>query len=424
MYRTFILCLENNYMHTIKSITVDIILDSRGNPTLSVSVFTDTCFSGNCMVPSGASVGKYEAYEMRDNGQSNGGVINAKEIILTKILPTLLGKNIEDQHDIDHTMITLDGTSNKQVLGGNSMIGVSIACAKAAAKVKGQEFYEYLKILAPPTSFLSTPRLYLNLINGGKHTLNNLAFQEYHIVPMVDSIIESLAIAKTIQEKLGEIVKEKYGIVKLGDEGGYAIAEDDVEIPLALLRKAVVACGFTDKIMFALDVAATSFYDEEKGLYIFSGREYSKDTLRDFYLQLAKEYSFISIEDPFFEEDFESFSLLQKMLPNVCIVGDDLTVTNCVRLKQAIEEKSVKGIIIKPNQIGTLSETIDAITHAQNNGIKCIVSHRSGETNDDMIADITMAFNCFGMKGGARGQEVREAKYTRLALIESLLNKK
>ena len=146
--------------------------------------------------------------------------------------------------------------------------------------------------------------------------------------------------------------------------------------------------------------------------------------MRDFYLQLAKEYSFISIEDPFFEEDFESFSLLQKMLPNVCIVGDDLTVTNCVRLKQAIEEKSVKGIIIKPNQIGTLSETIDAITHAQNNGIKCIVSHRSGETNDDMIADITMAFNCFGMKGGARGQEVREAKYTRLALIESLLNKK
>lgn len=411
-------------MHTIENIKVDIIQDSRGNPTLSVTVFTDTGFFGNCMVPSGASTGENEAYEMRDNDKSDGGMTKAREIILSKIFPALLGKNIENQRDIDHTLITLDGTSNKHTLGGNSTLGVSIACAKAGAKAMGQEFYEYMKTLAPITSQPITPRLYFNIINGGKHTINNLAFQEYLIVPMVDTVKESLNIAKVVQEKLGELVQEKYHDVKLGDEGGYAIPEKDVSVPLQFLSKVIELCGYKDKVKLALDVAATSFYDKEKKLYIFAGREYSKETLRDFYVSLVKEFPIISIEDPFFEEDFSSFAILQEMIPDVYIVGDDLTVTNSTRLHRAVEEKSIKGVIIKPNQIGTLTETIETIILAQKHDIYCIVSHRSGETLDDMIADITVAFNCFGMKAGARGPEVREVKYERLAQIESqLINK-
>jgi enolase len=243
-------------------------------------------------------------------------------------------------------------------------------------------------------------------------------------VPMVDTIDESLVMAKIVQEKLGELIKEKYGIVKHGDEGGYAIPESDIRVPLLLLSEAVETCGYKDKIRFALDVAATSFYDKDKKLYIFAGREYSKETLRDIFVSLAKEFQLLSIEDPFFEEDFSSFALLQEILPSVYIVGDDLTVTNRVRVARAVEEKSIKGLIIKPNQIGTLTETIETIVFAQSSGIYCIVSHRSGETLDDMIADITVAFNCFGMKSGARGPREREVKYERLSHIMSrIINK-
>ncbi len=407
-------------MHTIKNLTVDIIEDSRGIQTLSVTVTTDTGFVGNCMVPSGASTGEYEAYELRDNGKSTGGVSKAKEMIISKILPALLGKNIEDQKGIDSILIKLDGTKNKSVLGANSTIGVSIACAKAAAKAGEMEFYEYMRKMFPSvqSDFTSTvPHLYFNLINGGKHAETALSFQEYHIVPMVDSVTEALTISKIVQDKLGELIKEKYGDVKLGDEGGYAIPEPDVRVPLVLLSNAVEICGYKGKVKFALDVAATSFYDREKKLYIFEGREYAKETLRNLYIALAREFPLLSVEDPFFEEDFTSFTLLQEILSDVYIVGDDLTVTNLARVKQAVEEKSIKGLIIKPNQIGTLTETIDAIIFAQSHGIYCIVSHRSGETLDDMIADITVAFNCFGMKSGARGPAEREAKYKRLLRI-------
>lgn len=406
-------------MNTIQNITVDIIEDSRKVPTLSVTVTTDTGFSGNCMVPSGASTGKYEAYEMRDDDTSHGGVTKAKDKILSVILPALLGKDIEDQNKIDEILINLDGTSNKHILGGNSIIGVSVACAKAAANVKGDEFYKYLSTLTDKTSNVLIPRLYFNLINGGKHTSTKLAFQEYHIVPIVESVSTALSIAETVQNKLGVLINEKYGEVKLGDEGGFALPIEDVRVPLLLLSQAVEESGFKDKIRFALDVAATSFYDKEKNIYIINNREYSKDEMLKLYVSLTSEFSLLSIEDPFFEEDFDSFALLQKTLPDVIIVGDDLTVTNINRVRQAVENKSITGLIIKPNQIGTLTEMIETITYAQTHSVHCIVSHRSGETLDDMIADITIAFHTFGMKSGARGKEEREVKYSRLAHITS-----
>lgn len=406
-------------MDTIKDIKVDIIEDSRKVPTLSVTVVTDNGFSGNCMVPSGASTGEYEAYEMRDDGNSHGGVTKAKEKIISFILPNLVGKNVEDQKLIDSLMIALDGTPNKQNLGGNSILGVSVAVAKAAAASRGQNFYEYLRTLDEVTSTKAVPYLYFNLINGGKHAATKLAFQEYHVVPMVNDINESLAIAQTVQNKLGEIVAEKYGEVTRGDEGGYAIPEEDVRIPLTLLSEAVSACGFKDKVLFALDVASTSFYNKEKKVYEIAGRDYTKEEMRDMYISLTKEFPFISIEDPFFEEDFDSFAELQALIPNVVLVGDDLTVTNVKRVKQAVENKSIKGLIVKPNQIGSVTETVETITYAQKQGVNCIVSHRSGETMDDMIADIAFAFHAFGMKSGARGPKEREVKYSRLANITS-----
>lgn len=405
-------------MSKIKTISAEIINDSRNVPTLSVSVIDDLGNVGLCMVPSGASTGKYEACELRDDGTSKGGVNKAKEIINTTINDALIGMDISNQREIDNLLLKLDGTSNKTNLGGNSMIGVSIAVAKSAAKSAGKEFYEYLQTQAEVTSSVTCPKLYFNLINGGKHANTQLAFQEYHLVPQVESVIESLEITQKVQYALGIIISEKYGEVSRGDEGGYAVPTENIREPLELLLQAVEICNVKDKVMLALDVAASSFYDESTKLYKIGDENHTKEELHDTYISLAESFPLISIEDPFFEEDFESFAELQLAIPNVIIVGDDLTVTNVVRLKMAVEMKSIKGMIIKPNQIGTLSETIDAITFAQKNNIKCIVSHRSGETLDDMIADITVAFKTFGMKSGARGPKEREVKYQRLSAIQ------
>jgi len=405
-------------MSKIKTISAEIINDSRNVPTLSVSVIDDLGNIGICMVPSGASTGKYEAFELRDDGTSKGGVTKAQEIINTKINDAFLGMGISNQREIDNLLLKLDGTSNKENLGGNSMIGVSIAVAKAAAKSVGKEFYEYLETLAEETSSITCPKLYFNLINGGKHANTQLAFQEYHLVPQVESVKESLDIAQKVQDALGTIISEKYGEVARGDEGGYAVPTENIREPLELLSQAVKICGVEDKVMFALDVAASSFYDGTTELYKIGNEEHTKEELRDTYISFAESFPIISIEDPFFEEDFEAFRDLQLAIPEVTIVGDDLTVTNVERLKKAVSMASIKGMIIKPNQIGTLSETIDTITCAQKNNIKCIVSHRSGETLDDMIADITIAFKTFGMKSGARGPKEREVKYQRLSVIQ------
>lgn len=406
-------------MNKIKNIEASTINDSRNIPTLSVSVTTDNGYTGTCMVPSGASTGKYEAFELRDDGTSKGGVTKAQTTVNTLILDALSGFDISDQRGIDNLLIKLDGTNNKTNLGGNSMLGVSVACAKACAKSEGKEFYEHLQNLAEVSSDVACPRLYFNLINGGKHADTKLAFQEYHLIPQVESVVESLEIAQKVQDVLGSIILEKYGEVKRGDEGGYAIPTENIREPLELLMQAVKICNFENKVVFALDVAATSFYNESSGLYKIGEESHTKEELHDTYISLVESFPLLSIEDPFYEEDFESFANLQLSIPYVIIVGDDLTVTNVKRVEKAIEMKSITGMIIKPNQIGTLSETIDTITFAQKNNIKCIVSHRSGETMDDMIADITKAFKTFGIKSGARGPEVREVKYRRLSAIEN-----
>lgn len=398
----------------ITEITVEQIEDSRKKPTLKVSVGVANKI-GSFSVPSGASTGAHEAMELRDE---TGAMSKAINEILNTIKPTLLGIEVDQQETIDKLMIDKDGTEGKSRLGGNSMIGVSIASAKTAALVKGIETYEYLRTLKEISATHKNPWLYFNLINGGKHASTLLGFQEYHIVPQEDSMSANVEISRKVQAKLDEVITEKYGSLPIrGDEGGLALSTPDVFEPLELLKKSVDDLGCTGKVMFALDVAASSLYDKDKDSYIFANTKHSRDDMMAIYMRMAKEYPILSIEDPFHEEDFEGFRTLQKMLPDVKIIGDDLTVTNILRLKQAIDEKCISGIIIKPNQIGTLSETLATMKLATENGIACIVSHRSGETMDDFIADLAYAFGCFGIKAGALGPKERNAKYDRLIKI-------
>ncbi len=391
------------------------ITDSRGNPTLRVSVLAGEV-TGVFEVPSGASTGKYEACELRDDNTGNGGMRSAIEKIETQIKPALVGLNIFDQKLIDQKMIELDGTPQKTNLGGNSIIGVSIACAKTAAKVQDIEVYQYLKTLRDVKPSRETPFLYFNLINGGKHASSKLAFQEYHVVPQEDTIGANITICREIQTKLDEVIIKKYGTLPVkGDEGGVALSVDDVMEPLLLLKEAVDSLGYTDKVMFALDVAASSFYND--GKYTFMNKDWTVNEMIELYKEIAGKYPLISIEDPFNEEDYEGFALLQTILPDVRIIGDDLTVTNIIRLKSAIDKKSIKGVIIKPNQIGTLTETLETMALARDNDIDCIVSHRSGETMDNFIADLAYGLGCYGIKAGALGPKERNVKYDRLIYI-------
>lgn len=398
----------------ITNIIAKEILDSRGNQTLEVSVYVGDIFD-SFQVPSGASTGKYEATELRD---TDGGMKTALDKIENIIKPALIGLDVTNQKLIDQKMLELDGTKQKTNLGGNSLIGVSIACVKTASKVKGLECYEYLKTLDDIKPSRKTPYLYFNLINGGKHASSDLAFQEYHVVPQTDDISISVDMCRSIQEKLDEIILEKYKILpKKGDEGGVALSVSDVAEPLSLLHQAVKSLGYDNKVKFALDVASSSFYDDQKNIYHFSGQDWAKEQVTKLYSEIIKSYPIISIEDPLNEEDYQGFSELQSVLSDIKLVGDDLTVTNIERLRKAILEKSIKAIIIKPNQIGTLTETLATMKLARENDIDCIVSHRSGETMDDFISDLAYAFGCFGIKAGALGPKERNIKYNRLINI-------
>lgn len=399
----------------ITNIIAEQILDSRKNPTLKVSVYVGDIV-GSFEVPSGASTGKYEACELRDGAGGKSGVSNAVNKINTEIKQALVGIDVGEQKQIDDIMIKLDGTPQKTNLGGNSTIGVSIACAKTAAKVMNMEVYEYLRTLATITPSRKEPFLYFNLINGGKHAATKLAFQEFHIVPQVETSSESVEISRNIQTKLDDILEKEFGAVTKGDEGGVALDVEDVLTPLNLLRKATDELGYMDKIKFALDVAASSFYDST-GVYKFMNKDWTSDEMINLYEKICRDFPMISIEDPFDEEDFESFTKLQAKIGDVKLIGDDLTVTSTKRLQKAIDEKSIKGLIIKPNQIGTLSETFDTMKLARDNGIDCIVSHRSGETMDDFIGDLSVAFGCFGIKAGALGPKERNVKYDRIIKI-------
>lgn len=394
------------------------ILDSRNNPTLKVSIFVGDIF-GSFEVPSGASTGKYEACELRDGESGKSGVSNAIEKIHMIIKPALIGIEVDEQKQIDEIMIKLDGTEQKTNLGGNSMIGVSIACAKTASKVLNMEAFEYLKTLESINPSRHEPFLYFNLINGGKHARTKLAFQEFHIVPQVETSKESVEISKNIQNKLDEILENEFGAITKGDEGGVALDIEDVFTPLSLMKKAVAELGYENKIKFALDVAASSFYDHENKVYKFMNKDWTRDEMINLYEKICLDFKMISIEDPLDEEDYEGFTKLQEKIADIIVVGDDITVTNIKRLQKAINEKSLKGIIIKPNQIGTLSETLETMKLARENDIDCIVSHRSGETMDDFIGDLSCAFGCFGIKAGALGPKERNVKYERIIKINS-----
>lgn len=388
--------------------------DSRGNPTIKVTVFCGET-TGSFSVPSGASTGIHEAHELRDS--DGKGVKNAIQKINTIVSEALVGQNVLNQELIDKILIKLDGTENKDNLGGNTMIGVSIACAKAAASASNLEVFEYLRTLKEIKPSREVPYLYMNLINGGKHAKNNLAFQEYHIVPNTKNIKDAIEIGIKIQNTLKEIILKELGeeSVSLGDEGGFAPKINEIKKPLEFLRRAIKDNYLEDKVMLALDVAASSFY--EKGLYKVDGKNISKEELMDIYDSLITEFNLFSIEDPFDEEDFEDFRKLKENNKKLFVVGDDLTVTNEVLLEKAIDERSINAMIIKPNQIGTLSETLETIKKARENDIELIVSHRSGETEDNFIADLAYAFGCFGLKAGAPLKPERKVKYDRLVEI-------
>jgi len=408
----------------ITKVIAEEIKDSRGNPTLKVVVWVGD-ISGSFSVPAGASTGAHEAHELRD--EDGKGVKKAIDKVNKKIAPALVGQDVLNQKEIDKIMLELDGTPNKDNLGGNSMIGVSIACAKVAAKVSSQEVFEYLRTLAEIKPSRKIPYLYMNLINGGKHAKNGLAFQEYHIVPNTEDVAEAIEIGIKIQNTLKKNILLELGeeSIVLGDEGGFAPRVSDIKKPLQYLTEAIKQNYLLGKVRLALDVASSSFYTpalntDVNGFYKVDNKNISKEELMGIYRSLIKEFSLFSIEDPFDEEDFESFKKLKENNIKLKVVGDDLTVTNKILLKEAIEKDSINAMIIKPNQIGMLTETLETMKLARENGIELIVSHRSGETNDDFIADLAYAFGCFGLKAGAPEKPERKVKYDRLKVITNL----
>jgi enolase len=398
-------------MNKIENIKATQILDSRNKKALEVSVFSSGK-AGVFKVPSGASTGVHEALELRDNdGSLNTAVLNIENQIKNK----LLGLDVLDQKNIDEVLIELDNTKNKINLGGNAMIGASIANLKLGSSLLEIPTYKYIQNINNLANPKSTPYLYLNLINGGKHANNNLAFQEYHIVPITKDPNEAIRIGLSIMNSLKSMLSLKFNSIPYGDEGGFAPPLNFIREPLFLLKHAIEENKLENKVRIALDVAASSFYQD--GYYLVDGVKLNSNQLLKLYEELILEFKIYSIEDPFHEEDFDSFRILKNKYHDLIVVGDDLTVTNKQRLEQAIKSDSINALIIKPNQIGTITETFETINLALRNNIKIIVSHRSGETLDDFIADLAYAYNAFGLKSGAPTKPERLVKYNRLINI-------
>lgn len=415
----------------IKTIHARQILDSRGNPTVEVDVKLESGAFGRASVPSGASTGAFEAVELRDGDKSfyNGkSVLNAVKNVNEIIQPNLIGKNSFNQKLIDKVMIELDGTQNKSKLGANAILGVSLACAKASANSKNKPLFEYLG----DGNVLPVPMM--NILNGGKHADNNVNCQEFMIMPVgVKSFSEALRCGAEVFHSLKKVLKEAGYSTAVGDEGGFAPNLKSDEDGLIFIVEAIKKAGYKPgkDVFIALDVASTEMFDEaekigKKGSYYFwkTGQIFTTDELISYYKDLIKKYPIISIEDGLAEEDWEGWQKLTKALgKKVQLVGDDLFVTNTERLKKGIEKKCANSILIKLNQIGSLSETIEAINLAKQNGMTAIVSHRSGETEDTTIADLCVALNCGLIKTGAPSRTDRVAKYNQLLRIEEALGK-
>jgi len=403
------------------------ILDSRGNPTVEVEVLTEEGAFGRAAVPSGASTGKYEAVEMRDGDDKRylgKGVTQACENVEEVIREALIGEDVLDQKYIDETMLDLDGTDNKSKLGANAILGVSLACAKAAAETTMQPLYRYVG--GVNAHVLPVPMM--NILNGGSHADNSIDFQEFMIMPIgAETFSEGLRMGVEVFHTLKNVLKSKNYSTNVGDEGGFApnikSNKEAIEIVLQSIEKAGFKPG--EDIMIAMDAAASEFYNSEEKVYHFAsstGDKLSSEDMVSYWKEWVDQYPIFSIEDGLDEDDWAGWIALNKMLGDRCqLVGDDLFVTNTTRLQRGIEEAAANSILIKVNQIGTLTETIDAVNMAHRNGMTSVMSHRSGETEDTTIADLAVALNTGQIKTGSASRSDRIAKYNQLLRIEEEL---
>jgi len=402
------------------------ILDSRGNPTIEVEVWTESGGYGRAGVPSGASTGAFEAVELRDGDKSRylgKGVQTAVDNVNNIIAPELIGRDSTEQVLIDKILMSMDGTDNKGNLGANAILGVSVACAKAAADTLGLELYQYLGGVNAKT--LPVPMM--NILNGGQHADNNVDIQEFMVMPVgAVNFKEALRMGAEIFHSLKSVLKNKGLNTAVGDEGGFAPDLASNEEALSTIVEAIEKAGYTPgkDVMLALDVAATEMYDPETKIYTLEGegRKFTQAELVDFYADLVDKYPIISIEDGMNEEDWEGWKMLtDKLGSRIQLVGDDLFVTNTERLKKGIDLKVTNSILIKLNQIGTITETLDAIEMAKRAGFTAVVSHRSGETDDTTISDLVIATNAGQIKTGAPSRIDRVAKYNQLLRLEDIL---
>ena len=405
-------------MSKITDVVAREILDSRGNPTVEVKVYTEKGSVGVFSVPSGASTGKREALELRDNDERyfGKGVTKAVNNVNNTIKYNLLGKEVEEQKTIDDIMINLDGSENKSNLGANAILCVSVACLKASALDNDLPLYKYLN-----KREVHIPFCMFNILNGGKHAANNIDIQEFMIVPKFNTFKESLRAASEVFHALKGILLDKGLNTNVGDEGGYAPDLKNNEEALMIIVKSIETAGYIPgkNIFIALDVAASSFYNNETDTYNIDNTNKTREELLNYYLDIVSKYPVISIEDPFDEEDYEGFKMITEVLgKKISIVGDDLFVTNKELLKKGIEEKMCNAILIKPNQVGSFYETLETIVLAKQNKYTCIMSHRSGETTDTFISDLAVALNIPFMKSGSTSRGERIAKYNRLLEIE------
>lgn len=414
-------------MSKITNVYAREVLDSRGNPTVEVEVTTEFGGFGRAIVPSGASTGIYEAVELRDKDEKryNGlGVSKAVENVNTKIKAEVIGMEVTDQRDIDHTMIDLDGTDNKGNLGANAILGVSLAVARAAADELQMPLYRYLG--GSNGYLLPTPMM--NIINGGEHADNNVDFQEFMIMPVkATSFKEAIRMGAEVFHSLKKVLKGKGLNTAVGDEGGFAPNLSSNEEAIQVILEAIKNAGYTpgEDFKLAMDVASSEFYKD--GKYVLAGennKSFTSKELVDFYQELTSKYPIISIEDGLDQDDIEGWDYLTKQLGDkVQLVGDDFFVTNTKRLQMGIEKSLANSILIKVNQIGTLTETMEAIEMAKQAGYTAVISHRSGETEDTTIADLAVALNAGQIKTGSASRTDRIAKYNQLLRIEDELGK-
>ena len=403
------------------------ILDSRGNPTVEVDVLTDDGAMGRAAVPSGASTGIHEAAELRDNDKKKylgRGVLKAVKNVNTSIADALIGYDITSQAAIDQVMIDLDGTPNKSKLGANAILAVSMAVAKAAAEEANLPLYRYIG----GTNARTLPMPMMNILNGGAHADNKIDFQEFMIMPVgAPSFSEGLRWGVEIFHQLKSTLKKKGYSTNVGDEGGFAPNIQSNEEAIETVLEAILAAGYKTgtQIAIAMDAANSELWNAKKKKYVFhksSGKEMSSDQLVKYWESWVKKYPIISIEDGMAEDDWAGWKNLTDTIGSKCqLVGDDLFVTNVNRLQTGIDKKIANGLLVKVNQIGTLTETINAVTLAQNNGYNTVMSHRSGETEDNTIADLAVALNCGQIKTGSASRSDRMAKYNQLIRIEEQL---